>query len=198
MDTAEPLSTKALILSTALALFSEHGYAAVSMRDIASSVGIRASSIYHHFASKQALWDALIDNAEAMARQMMAAFNGALEKTQGVSEKAFVETGVYCVTGYLESPSVAPLLRVLESQRRDSERADAVWRQLVLTLPITHQQRVFTRLMERGELPAGDAEALASEYHAAILLGMLSGNLDRLRAMLKRFYERVFIKPTKA
>jgi len=36
-------------------LFAEQGYAAVSMRQIASQVGIQAGAIYNHFDTKQAL-----------------------------------------------------------------------------------------------------------------------------------------------
>ena len=38
------IETKEAIMNTALKMFSEKGYAAVSMRDISGEVGIRASS----------------------------------------------------------------------------------------------------------------------------------------------------------
>ncbi|MGX6449042.1 TetR/AcrR family transcriptional regulator [Patulibacter sp. S7RM1-6] len=41
------------ILRVATDLFAEHGYHAVGMRAIADAVGIRGSSLYHHFASKR-------------------------------------------------------------------------------------------------------------------------------------------------
>ena len=46
-------STKERIIDTAITLFSDRGYEKVSMRDIAGTVGIKASSIYNHFLSKQ-------------------------------------------------------------------------------------------------------------------------------------------------
>lgn len=48
----EEKNTRELIMQEALDLFAAKGYAAVSMRDIAAAVGIRASSIYHHFSGK--------------------------------------------------------------------------------------------------------------------------------------------------
>lgn len=41
------------IIHTAARLFKEKGYNAVSMRDLAESLGIKASSLYNHIASKQ-------------------------------------------------------------------------------------------------------------------------------------------------
>jgi len=41
------------IIQYAAKLFTEKGYSAVTMRDIASSVGIKAASLYNHINSKQ-------------------------------------------------------------------------------------------------------------------------------------------------
>lgn len=59
-------------------MFAANGYAAVSMRDIASAVG----------------------------------------------EEAFVQAGVFFLTGYLQNTQVVPLLKVLECERFHNEDAD--------------------------------------------------------------------------
>ena len=43
------------ILQASLQLFSRYGYAAVSMRQIASEVGLQAGALYNHFPTKQAI-----------------------------------------------------------------------------------------------------------------------------------------------
>jgi len=48
--------TQERLLDNAIGLFAERGYAGVSMRDIAASVEITPAAIYHHFASKDALY----------------------------------------------------------------------------------------------------------------------------------------------
>lgn len=51
--------TKKRILYTALDLFSKNGYAGVSIRQIARSVGIRESAIYNHYKSKEDIFAAI-------------------------------------------------------------------------------------------------------------------------------------------
>ena len=47
------VDTKQRILSESLRLFSENGYDAVSVAEIASAVGIKAPSLYKHYKSKR-------------------------------------------------------------------------------------------------------------------------------------------------
>jgi AcrR family transcriptional regulator len=54
-------STRERILREASALFAQRGYAGTSTRDIAAAVGIRQPSLFHHFPSKAAIADALLE-----------------------------------------------------------------------------------------------------------------------------------------
>jgi AcrR family transcriptional regulator len=51
--------TKATILSEARAIFGRRGYAEASLREIAEAVGIKTPSLYAHFPSKEALYEAV-------------------------------------------------------------------------------------------------------------------------------------------
>jgi AcrR family transcriptional regulator len=48
------------ILDEAAALFLERGYAATSLRGIAAAAGMKAGSLYYHFESKEALFQAIL------------------------------------------------------------------------------------------------------------------------------------------
>ena len=56
---AEPTAKR--ILSAALRLFAERGFAATTVRQIAAEVGVTDAALYAHFASKQAIYDSLVD-----------------------------------------------------------------------------------------------------------------------------------------
>jgi AcrR family transcriptional regulator len=53
------------ILSAAWEVAREHGLAALTLREVAARVGMRAPSLYSHFASKHAIFDAMFGQAWA-------------------------------------------------------------------------------------------------------------------------------------
>ena len=53
--------TREEILEAAAQIFSQKGYHAASMQDIASLVNLQKASLYHHVSSKQEILLALLD-----------------------------------------------------------------------------------------------------------------------------------------
>lgn len=54
------MSTKDRIIEVSIDLFSKKGYAETSIRDIAKEAGIKTSSIYYYFESKEAILDNIL------------------------------------------------------------------------------------------------------------------------------------------
>ena len=70
------------ILDAAVRLFSEHGFDGVSMRTVAREAGVSKSNIYHHFASKDALYLAIMQSSAETLSEMienLAEGKGAIE-----------------------------------------------------------------------------------------------------------------------
>jgi AcrR family transcriptional regulator len=64
-------ATKAEILEAAWELVREHGLAALSLRDLAERVGMRAPSLYQYFDSKNAIYDAMFKQGMVAALEAM-------------------------------------------------------------------------------------------------------------------------------
>ena len=57
------VDTAQVIIDKSIPLFARSGYAGVSMRDIAKSVGISGAALYHHYPDKQSLYVAVMGHA---------------------------------------------------------------------------------------------------------------------------------------
>ena len=72
------------ILRTAQQLFMEHGYRAVSTRQIADGCGLTQPALYHHFADKQDLYVAVMKESLS---ETQAALERILRRNESVQER---------------------------------------------------------------------------------------------------------------
>lgn len=82
----ETRSVREKIRAAAVQLFSEMGYHAAPLRNIAELAGIQAASIYYHYPSKQAL---LVEIMDTHMRQLNASLEGILEQPGGVADRLY-------------------------------------------------------------------------------------------------------------
>lgn len=60
MSPAPPETTRQRVLRVADDLFAAHGFAAVSMREVATAAGVTKPALYYHFRDKEALFEECI------------------------------------------------------------------------------------------------------------------------------------------
>ncbi|VVJ15468.1 Uncharacterised protein [Amycolatopsis camponoti] len=66
-------ATRAALLAAATRRFAEHGFAGTSLEEIAGDIQATRGAIYHHFASKTALFEAVFAQLETEAMELSAA-----------------------------------------------------------------------------------------------------------------------------
>jgi len=59
------------ILDRAAALFARRGFAKTSVQDVADAVGLSKAGLLHHFPSKEALYEAVVAQAEALGDRVL-------------------------------------------------------------------------------------------------------------------------------
>src|SRR3954469_24004547 len=84
------------ILDAAWAEMAHQGVAAISVREVARSVGIRQQSLTYYFPTKQALLDALFADGFAELRREVEQLPPAPDPVQGVVDSA-VSFLLFCV-----------------------------------------------------------------------------------------------------
>jgi TetR/AcrR family acrAB operon transcriptional repressor len=67
----EAAQTRQDLLEAALTSFSQQGYAAARLEDIAEAAGVTRGAIYHHFGSKAELFQALVEDASALGSNVV-------------------------------------------------------------------------------------------------------------------------------
>jgi AcrR family transcriptional regulator len=80
-------ATRAALLEAATALFFEHGFAGAALEDVAASAQVTRGAVYHHFANKRDLFEAVLEALETDAKQRVLA---ATEGVEGPWEGALV------------------------------------------------------------------------------------------------------------
>jgi AcrR family transcriptional regulator len=94
MRSAVAHGTRERILEAAEASFGALGYHGTRLHDIARRVGVQKASIFHHFASKQDLYRAVLaqdlGETEETVRRALGAEGGAIDKIRALAE-AYVD-----------------------------------------------------------------------------------------------------------
>ena len=71
-------ATRGAILKAARAIFGDQGFAATTVDQIAAAAGVAKGAVYHHFAAKEALFEAVFDAVSGdLVREVGAAAAGA-------------------------------------------------------------------------------------------------------------------------
>lgn len=88
-----PLDRREVILERAADLFAKQGVAATTVREIAEAVGILSGSLYHHFASKDEIVDAIV---AAFMDDLVARYDKVLSSTDDPAQrlKGLVEASI--------------------------------------------------------------------------------------------------------
>ena len=205
-------ATRQKILDKALELFSTRGYDAVSVGEIAEAVGIKAPSLYNHFPSKRAIFDAIV---EATAAQYEADTDRIDIHVQNVTQDipAFTEITadalfekVRQIFEYsLHNETISRFRRMMTIEQFRSPELAALYSRRYVERVVDYHAGIFRALIAVGEIPAEGPDALAMMYVAPVLT--LVAICDRqpereaeclaaLEAHVRLFFRRVHEKPS--
>lgn len=170
------MTTKEKITETALDLFSQRGYDGVSVRDIARAVGIRESSIYNHFQSKRAVFDAIVDLCVQQSERYFR--EGGLPYDTGDDASVYAGIGMEDLQELIErtfrfffdDPWNARFRRLLLLSQYAEPRCRDIYRRLYRDKCVRVQAYIFAALMDAGELRREDPLAVAAEFHGPMFM----------------------------
>lgn len=171
------MDTKHRILDEALTLFSEKGYANVYVSDIADRVGIKAPSLYKHYKSKQAIFDAIIDemNRRFMEQASTLNINGADPTADAgiymtMTEEGMIELGKNLFLYYLHDDYTKRFRKMLTIEQFHDKELAHVYQQQYYDMPLSYQGMLLGFLVSQGVLASDNVPVMTLQFYAPIYL----------------------------
>ena len=146
--------TKRKIFETSMKLFAEKGYDATSIEEITASVGVAKGTLYYHFTSKEEIFNFLIEEGVKLLK------NSIEIKTEKLDNcidkiKAIVLIQIKVLVKYEDFMTI-----VLREIWGTGERSKRCKKEVFEYIKIIEQ--IVNDGIEKGELPKGDANVIAS------------------------------------
>ena len=194
------MDTKQRILDEALTLFSERGYANVFVGDIADRVGIKAPSLYKHYKSKKAIFDAIIDEMnrrfveQAKAMQINgtdAAADAGIYKT--LPEDQLLKLGREFFLYYLHDDYNRKFRKMLTLEQFQNQELAKVYSKLYVDDPLSYQGMLFGFMVTAGVLKTDNVRVMTLHFHSPIyfMLTICDREPEREPEMLKLLDEHI-------
>lgn len=196
------MHTRDRTLQEALRLFSEKGYEAVSVRDIARAVGVKESSLYNHFKNKQDIYDSILAEysqrgTEFFRQYELAGEDGAftadsrtVDVYQRMSGEQLAGMAGRIFEFHFTDEINTRLRRMLTIEQYHSPEAARLYRKLSFDDSLEYQTKLFEEMMKAGCFRQADPYTLALAFYAPIYLIFCKfdnrENVDEARELFER------------
>ena len=188
--------TKERILEAALEMFSQKGYAGTNIRELSASLGLVKSGVYKHYESKEAIWNALLDEMIAYYAEHF----GSSEHLPPVPDslEGLVDMTMRMVNFTVHDERIIMTRKVLTLEQFRDGRARELATKHFLTGLTEMFTQVFTGMMDKGLLRHDDPAMLAFAYTTPIsaLIHLCDREPDKKEAALEKVeaFSRHFVK----
>ena len=150
------LTTREKIIYEALSLFSFKGYDAVTIRQIASAVGIKESSIYNHFKSKEDILNKIIDETLKRYYEVLENIKLPQSEDDNVSE--------------IYDNYISKLRRLLTIEQYGNKEIGEIFRYVFIDRILETQRQVLQKFIDSGRFIQGDAYTMALHFYSPVFL----------------------------
>ena len=188
--------TKERILAAALEMFSKNGYTGTNIRELSASLGLVKSGVYKHYESKEAIWNALLDEMIAYYGEHF----GSPEHLPPVpnSLEELIRLTMHMVNITVHDEKIIMTRKVLTLEQFRDARARELATKHFLTGLTDIFTRIFAGMMDKGLLRKDDPKMLAFAYTAPIsaLIHLCDREPEKTEDALKQVeeYSRHFIR----
>lgn len=171
------MNTKERIIYEALNLFSTKGFDAISVRDIAKAVGIKASSLYNHFKNKQDIFDTIINKYSEHVKKFLERINPSnigsdlrLNNKKHISDELFFKKSIDMFKFYLEDEFMIKFRKLLTIEQFKDHKMASLYNELFIDDILNFQVKIFEVLINSNILVKKDPYILALQFYSPVFL----------------------------
>jgi len=187
-------NTKEIIMEESLKLFAVNGFEAVSIRNIADKVGIGNSALYKHFESKQAIFDALVEELKERYLNQCSSVTSDIRGVEAVKEN--------CLSMFeyqTQNEWIVNFRQLLLIEKFRNPHMAEIYKEFFVDIPMNRQKTIFEALQKKGLMIPGDTYVYAMELYAPFYLyHFVEHDYDELKKEFQKhveyFFDTHFIK----
>ena len=169
------MNTKERILKEALALFSQKGFKAVTVDDIARRVGIKAPSLYKHYKGKSEIISALLNKSMSRYKEFISTI--LVSPTSPPTPKELRDKVTSLLEYSLHDEYVAPLRKIMTIGQFSTKEFGDMYSDLYVNMMLDYHTELFSKMINNGTISNGNARELALIYDSPFFI--LLGECDR-------------------
>lgn len=162
-------ATREQLVEIATGLFAEHGYDGTSIEAVLRAAEVSRGALYHHFAGKDALFEAVFEAVEAdVGRRAMEAYAGTADPVQalaGIDDPVAVLRAVCVSWVALAGDPVVQRIVLIDGPAVLGWRR---WRELEEHYALGGTKALMRRVAEAGRIPVRFADPFAHMILAAM------------------------------
>lgn len=171
------MSTRDKIIYESLNLFSKKGFDAISVRDIAKAVGIKASSLYNHFKNKQDILDTIIIQYSTYITKFFEHIiknydinEIVVNKIKWFSNEYFFNKSIDIFKFYLEDEYVVKFRKLLTIEQFNNSKIAALYNKIFVDDILEFHSKIFELLMNANIFIKKDPYILALQFYSPAFL----------------------------
>lgn len=170
--------TKEKILKTSLKLFSDKGFKATTVRDIAGAMGVKQSALYNHFKNKDEILETLVKDLTSSAIVTIFEDKDTQElQKQGKALLASIAT-TFKLIGF-DSKNEA-LLKLLMQEIYRNERIREIYNEHFYQENVKKLSGLFFAMMQAEQIKSSDPLLLANEFFSPLFFYQMQVSLLKL------------------
>lgn len=165
---AANLNTKQKIFNTAVELFSQRGFNGVSIRDITRQVGIKESSLYNHYKSKDEILNVIFSYYQKEIEKMIPTESEMVELVDNHTPYEALKEMLNKSKTHGENPLVGKIYRIICMEKFKNEQARDISLNEMSSAAISSIEKVIALMIEKKVIKQVDTKVIAKEYFYVI------------------------------